>query len=352
METSADKSENRYIAKILDEVADLLEQQNASSFRITAYRAAAEYVARSARPLREVHRNSGLKGLEHLPTIGSSIAQAVAEILDTGSLSILARLRGTMDPEELFQTVPTIGPHIARQIHDELNLETLEALEAAAIDGRLSTLKGIGPRRVRSIKHSLARILDRRRPAQKRGDSTVPPMEVLLEVDRDYRTKAKRGALATILPKRFNPTGDMAGDVIRWHVVAMFAPSFFTGFLIKRFGTGRIAMTGLALLIAAALSAATGLSSTHFYGSLILLGIGWNFGFIGATSMLANAVPPEEKSIVQGVNDTIIALASTAFAFAAGAIVAGFGWAILAIVALTILALAFGTLAFQKRQPV
>lgn len=144
----------------------------------------------------------------------------------------------------------------------------------------------------------------------------------------------------------------VAGDVIRWHVVAMFAPSFFTGFLIKRFGAANIAKTGLALLIIAALAAANGLSSVHFYGSLILLGVGWNFGFIGATTMLANAASAEEKSIVQGVNDTIIALVSTVCAFAAGAIIAGFGWVILAVVAVIILVLALGTLVLAKRPSV
>ena len=121
-----------------------------------------------------------------------------------------------------------------------------------------------------------------------------------------------------------------AGDVIRWHVVAMFAPSFFTGFLIKRFGTQRIAMAGLALLVVSGIIAATGLSVQHFYLSLIILGVGWNFGFIGATTMLAAAVPEAEKAVVQGANDTVIALASTLCAFAAGAIVAGFGWTLLA----------------------
>ncbi|OUS35579.1 MFS transporter [Rhodobacterales bacterium 56_14_T64] len=144
----------------------------------------------------------------------------------------------------------------------------------------------------------------------------------------------------------------ISGDVIRWHVVAMFAPSFFTGFLIKRFGTRRIAMTGLILLIMAALVAASGLSSANFYGSLILLGVGWNFGFIGATTMLANVVSEDEKSVVQGVNDTIIALVSTLCAFAAGAIIAGFGWEILAFVAVVILVLTIGAVTFEKRQTV
>jgi MFS family permease len=142
----------------------------------------------------------------------------------------------------------------------------------------------------------------------------------------------------------------VSGDVIRWHVVAMFAPSFFTGFLIKRYGTQRIALGGLGLLIASAIVALSGLSAGHFYGSLVLLGIGWNFGFIGATNMLANAVPEAEKAVVQGANDTVIALASTICAFAAGAIVAGYGWAILAVVTLVILGVAFVALMLPKAQ--
>ncbi len=128
-----------------------------------------------------------------------------------------------------------------------------------------------------------------------------------------------------------------AGDVIRWHVVAMFAPSFFTGFIIKRFGTQQVAMTGLVLLTVSAAVAASGLLAAHFYVSLILLGIGWNFGFIGATTMLAGAVSDAEKPVVQGANDTVIALASTLCAFGAGAIVAGFGWTVLAGIAIVVL---------------
>lgn len=132
----------------------------------------------------------------------------------------------------------------------------------------------------------------------------------------------------------------VAGDVIRWHVVAMFAPSFFTGFLIKRFGVHPIALIGLALLIVSSIAALSGLTSFHFYGSLVLLGIGWNFGFIGATTMLANSVQEDEKALVQGANDTMIALVSTVCAFAAGAIIAGFGWAVLAAVSLGLLVVA------------
>ncbi len=131
-------------------------------------------------------------------------------------------------------------------------------------------------------------------------------------------------------------------SVVGWHVVAMFAPSFVTGFLIQRFGAPTIVYFGLGLLAMAALIAATGLSLGHFYASLILLGVGWNFGFIGATSLLADAIAPEERATIQGINDTTIALASAVAAFTSGALVAGFGWTALVLASLPIV----GTTAF------
>ncbi|MEL7213426.1 MAG: MFS transporter [Pseudomonadota bacterium] len=130
-----------------------------------------------------------------------------------------------------------------------------------------------------------------------------------------------------------------AGDVVRWHVVAMFAPSFFTGFLIKRFGATSIVMTGLALLAASGAIAATGVTLPHFYTSLIVLGVGWNFGFIGATSLLADALAAHERPAIQGINDTVIALCASICAFASGAIVGTAGWTVLVLTALPIVGL-------------
>ena len=141
----------------------------------------------------------------------------------------------------------------------------------------------------------------------------------------------------------------LAGDVIRWHVVAMFAPSFFTGFLIKRYGVKPVVVLGLMLLVTAGGAAASGLSAQHFYISLILLGVGWNFGFIGATTMLTSAVSPEERPVAQGANDTIIALAATLCTFASGAIVAGYGWTVLALVAVAIVLVATASMMLRQR---
>lgn len=97
-----------------------------------------------------------------------------------------------------------------------------------------------------------------------------------------------------------------AADVVSAHVVAMFAPSFFTGHLIARFGSTKIVATGLVLLAAAGVVAMTGVELFQFFGALILLGIGWNFGFIGATAMLTAAHAPEERGTVQGMNDFVV----------------------------------------------
>lgn len=112
---------------------------------------------------------------------------------------------------------------------------------------------------------------------------------------------------------------------IQWHVMAMFGPSFFTGHLITRFGKERIVAVGMVLLISCAVVALSGISLTHFYLALILLGFGWNFGFIGATSMLTDTYQPEEKAKAQGANDFLL-FGSVAFgSFMAGQILNAFG---------------------------
>ena len=97
-----------------------------------------------------------------------------------------------------------------------------------------------------------------------------------------------------------------AANVTAAHIIAMFAPAFFTGSLITRFGAERVVATGLVILAAAGAVALSGVSLDKFYLALILLGLGWNFGFIGATAMVTAAHRPEERGRVQGINDTIV----------------------------------------------
>jgi len=130
---------------------------------------------------------------------------------------------------------------------------------------------------------------------------------------------------------------DVVGDVIRWHVIAMFAPSFFIGFLVSRFGSTRVVFSGLIILGLSAFIAISGIESWNFYTSLILLGVGWNFCFIGGTSMLSEALKPAERSSVQGANDTIIALSSAIASFSAGVLISTTSWKVVAMVSIPIL---------------
>ncbi|WP_224814658.1 MFS transporter [Hasllibacter sp. MH4015] len=109
-----------------------------------------------------------------------------------------------------------------------------------------------------------------------------------------------------------------AADVVSAHVIAMFGPSFFTGHLIARFGATRIVALGLFLLACAGGVALTGVELFQFFGALILLGIGWNFGFIGATAMLTAAHAPEERGAVQGMNDFVVFGTVTIASFSSG----------------------------------
>ena len=97
-----------------------------------------------------------------------------------------------------------------------------------------------------------------------------------------------------------------AADIVTAHVLAMYAPSFFTGHIIARFGAEKVMAVGLAILAAAGAVAFSGVDLPHFFGALILLGLGWNFGFIGATTMLTAAHAPEERGRMQGMNDLIL----------------------------------------------
>ena len=101
-------------------------------------------------------------------------------------------------------------------------------------------------------------------------------------------------------------TTNNAADVVSGHVLAMFAPSFVTGHLIVRFGVERIVALGLVVLTGAGAVALAGTDLANFFVALILLGVGWNFAFIGATTMLADAHTPEERGRVQGLNDMIV----------------------------------------------
>ncbi|RWC42842.1 MAG: MFS transporter [Mesorhizobium sp.] len=135
---------------------------------------------------------------------------------------------------------------------------------------------------------------------------------------------------------------------ISWHVMAMFAPSFFTGSLIYRFGAERIVATGLVLLVGCAVVALSGLALWQFWTALILLGLGWNFGFIGATAMVADSYRPSEKGKVQGFHDFVL-FGSVAFAsLMSGTVYNAWGWEMLNWVIFPVTVLCFVALGVLK----
>lgn len=113
---------------------------------------------------------------------------------------------------------------------------------------------------------------------------------------------------------------------IQWHVVAMYAPSFFTGGLIARYGAHRIVAAGLVLLAGAAVVGLSGLTVPHFLVALVLLGVGWNFGFIGASALVLECHRPEERTRVQSFNDFLVFGTMAVGSFASGGLLTGFGW--------------------------
>jgi MFS family permease len=113
---------------------------------------------------------------------------------------------------------------------------------------------------------------------------------------------------------------------IQWHVIGMFAPSFFTGSLIGRFGVERVVGTGLALILVAAAIGMAGITLWHFWIGLVLLGVGWNFAFIGATTMVTQCHRPDERNKVQAFNDFLVFGSMAIGSFASGKLLATLGW--------------------------
>jgi predicted MFS family arabinose efflux permease len=149
----------------------------------------------------------------------------------------------------------------------------------------------------------------------------------------------------------FDP--DDAAGVVQAHVLAMFAPSFITGHLISRFGAPLIIVLGLLMLGGCAVFALQGVQIEQFYIALILLGFGWNFGFIGATSMLAGTHAPEERAKVQGLNDFLVFGLVAVASFSSGALMDQMGWEAvnLAMVPFLVVAgMALIVLAFTQRR--
>ena len=196
---------NLRIARRLDEVAQILSEQGANPYRVHAYRNAAANLRRLPRAVDEILQQEGEPGLRRISGIGPSLARTLATLILTGRLPMLDRLRGESDTGVLLRSVPGIGKVLAARLHDELDIHTLEQLEAAAHDGRLKDLIGLGEKRIAGIIDSLASRLGRVQVRRAGSKAAEPSVAEILDVDREYRKKAAAGQLHTIAPRRFNP---------------------------------------------------------------------------------------------------------------------------------------------------
>ena len=176
-------------------------------------------------------------------------------------------------------------------------------------------------------------------PAAPPTDTIAESPRSLLRIARQPRFPAAIVGAATgsgvmILVMTATPLSMLAHDhgvsdaafVIQWHVLGMFAPSFFTGWLVSRFGVASIMLAGIALLLGEVVIAVSGTGMPHYVSALVLLGVGWNFLYVGGSAMLLETYRPSERGKVQALNDFIIVGATATAAFSAGALVEAVGW--------------------------
>ncbi|MFZ2102169.1 MAG: helix-hairpin-helix domain-containing protein [Oricola sp.] len=218
---------NVAIAMRLRDYADLLEQQGEDGFRQRAYRRAGETLEKLDRPVTAILDEEGREGLIALPGVGKAIAGAIVEMVKAGRWSQLDRLKGEMTPDRLFQTLPGVGPELAKRFAEDMDLETLEELETALHDPDVK-IEGIGPRRRAILTALIAERLGHPLRRAMREDAPRPPVELLLKVDALYRERAAKGDLRRIAPKRFNPAGEAWLPILHvrhddWHFTVLYS---------------------------------------------------------------------------------------------------------------------------------
>ena len=211
------RMQNIQIARRLEEVADLLEAQRANPFRVHAYRRAAVGVRHLPKPLTAIWKDQGDAGLRSVIGVGERLAAALETLVTTGRLPMLDRLRGETDPVAMLESVPGIGAALAERLHRGLGIDSLADLEAAAHDGRLADIGGIGKKKLAGIIDTLSMRLGRVRQAGYVHEPDEPPVGELLDVDREYREKAASGELPKITPRRFNPSGEAWLPILHTH---------------------------------------------------------------------------------------------------------------------------------------
>ena len=217
-QTPAPVISNAALAEGLERQADRIAERDDNRFHIIAYRRAAETLRSLSQPVTEILDRQGRAGLEQLPWIGKSLAQRIQRMVQKAIKA--GGEEGAA--EQLFTTIGDIGPELARRIQRYLMISTLSELQAAAYDGRLAKVPGIGGKRLRAVREALAA---RGARVSRSGDPSAggelaakeadPPIDVLLEIDRQYRELAAEDSLPKIAPQRFNPTRDAWLPILR-----------------------------------------------------------------------------------------------------------------------------------------
>jgi DNA polymerase (family X) len=194
------------IARRLEEVVQLLKEQGANPYRVRAYHRAATMRRWLGRPVTEMLQQEGVEGLRKLPGLGESLTRTIHDLVVTGRRPRLDRRRGEMDPVSLFASVPGIGTVLAERLPGDLGIATLKELEAAAHDGRLAEIAGVGENKLVGVIDSLATRLGRVRVPVRLPATDAPAVEERLDVDRE---QAALGTRRRIAPRRFNPSGEV-----------------------------------------------------------------------------------------------------------------------------------------------
>lgn len=213
---------NEDIAHLLEQIADLLEQQDDNPYRIQAFRTGAKSVRDSDTPLVDMVNSRGGPALLELEGIGQGLATTIFEFIETGRSSYLQGLQVRQSPEDLLRQVPGIGPKLARQIVRHLGVSSQKELRQAVKARRLEQVFGLGPQRVAAIRNHLE------------GDSgqpeadEVPDVTLLLDVDAEYRRQAEAGELPTLAPRQFNPDNQAWLPLLRtecdgWAMTVLFS---------------------------------------------------------------------------------------------------------------------------------
>jgi len=240
--------------------------------------------------------------------------RAISLVMAGGIASAIIGPQAVLLTSDLFAPIPFVGAFVAA---GALSLSGAAALLLLAMPRRQSGPRGEGGRPLGTIARQPAFIV------------AVLCAMVSYAVMSLVMTAAP---LAMVEEHHHAQRDAMLG--IQWHVLAMFGPSFFTGSLIARFGAERVVAVGLVLLLAASATALAGITVPHSWAALILLGLGWNFGFIGGTALVAHADQPGERARIQGLNDFLVFGAVALASLTSGKLLAAGGWTLTNMVAI------------------